>query len=123
MSRYRWVRITGTYPCPDGRKRAMYARWHAHRMALAPDMQGRTVYAVTMRNRRVTGELRAGRFVPHDTPAARRVALECAAPLLLRACEQILDADGDLYAMDFDLLREAVAAARGSEYTAPEGSA
>lgn len=123
MSRYRWVRITGVYPCPDGRKRAVYARWYANRWALAPALSGRTVYAVTMRNRRITGELRGGRFIPDDTPTARRVALETAAPLLLRACEQILDTDGDLYAMDFDLLREAVAAARGSEYTAPEGSA
>ena len=91
MSRYRWARISGAYPCPDGRSRAVYARWYAHRMALAPDMQGRTVYAVTMRNRRLTGELRAGRFVPHDTPAARRVMLEAAAPQMLAALEWIIE--------------------------------
>jgi hypothetical protein len=71
----------------------VYARWHAHRWAVAPDMQGRAVYAVTMRNRRLTGELRAGRFVPHDTPAARRVALECVAPLMLAALERCAELD------------------------------
>ena len=91
MSRYRWVRITGTYPCPDGRKRAVYARWYAHRWALAPALSGRTVYAATIRNRRLTGELRGGRFIPDDTPAARRVSLECAAPQLLAALERVYD--------------------------------
>ena len=118
MNRYRWVRITCTYPCPDGRKRAVYARWHAHRMALAPDMQGRTVYAVTMRNRRLTGELRAGRFVPHDTPAARRVFAESAAPRMLAALERVYEFLDANYA-DRDMpdilpaVREAIAEAKG----------
>lgn len=87
MSRYRWIRIVGTYPCPDGRKRAVYARWYANRWALAPALSGRTVYAATMRNRRITGELRGGRFIPDDTPAARRVRLETSAGHLLDAAK------------------------------------
>ena len=39
--------------------------------------------------------------------------LHLAAQDLLDACEMILDADGDLYAIDFDMIRAAIAKAKG----------
>lgn len=51
---------------------------------------------------------------PHDTWRAKDNADVIAAALdLLAAVEMVLDADGDLYAIDFDRLRAAIAKAKG----------
>ena len=45
--------------------------------------------------------------------AGEKARLAAAAPALLAACEMVLDADGDLYAIDFDQIRGAIQRACG----------
>lgn len=54
----------------------------------------------------------SARMVPDDETRGN-VRLVAAAPELLAALRDVLDADGDLYAMDFNRYRAAIAKATG----------
>ena len=50
-------------------------------------------------------------FAPSEEQARANASLIASAPELLAALEMVLDANGDLYVIDFDMLRAAVAKA------------